>query len=179
MVTNKISRLLFAFFFTVAILIVLEIFASSILPSLGWIDYKLNFNVLIVLFLAFRFTSPLFPWIVVALQLIHAVFSVDGWALGTLVGIVLSIVVVYVKEILQFSSFLLTIITVQVFQIAWYVLSFTLICLKLGSFEKFGLYFWNSFWGSVLLSLMSPFFFKFLDKVWAIEDDSQRTGVEL
>ncbi len=170
--TNKFSRLIFAFLITLAILISLEIFSSAILPSMGWMDYKLNFNVLIILFLAFRFTTPLFPWVILVLQFVHAIFSVEGWALGTLVGILLSIAVVYVKEVLHFSSFLLTVITVQLFQIAWYVLSFTLICLKLGSFEKFGLYFWNAFVGSILLSLISPFLFKFLDKIWAFEDES-------
>jgi hypothetical protein len=175
--TNRFSRLLLAFFLTLVILIGLEIFSSAILPSLGWMNYKLNFNVLIILFLAFRFATPVFPWIILILQFAHAIFSVEGWALGTLVGILLSILVVYVKEVLHFSSFLLTIITVQIFQTAWYLLSITLICLKLGSFEKFGLYFGNAFISSILLSILSPLLFKFLDKIWAFDDESSHHGV--
>src|SRR5690606_4591634 len=149
------------------------------LPAMGWREYRLAFNVVIILFMALKVTTPLLPWFVMLLQLVHAAFSVEGWALGTLAGILVSLIATYLKEILQFSSAIATIITVQIFQIVWYVATISVICLKLGSFAKFGLMFWNAMPGTLLLSILSPFIFGLLDKVWAVENEVGRSGVEI
>jgi hypothetical protein len=175
----RFSRLVLATLVTLGILIALEIATSAIFPALGWREHRLAFNVVIILFMALKVTTPLLPWFVMLLQLMHAAFSAEGWALGTLVGILVSLIASYLKEILQFSSAIATMITVQLFQLVWYVATISIICLKLGTFEKFGLMFWNAMPGTLLLSLLSPVLFKLLDKVWNTESDVGRSGVEI
>lgn len=175
----RISRLLLSTVVTLGILVALEIATSAFLPALGWRDYRLAFNVVIILFMALKVTTPLLPWFVISLQLVHSAFSMEGWALGTLTGILVSLIASYLKEILQFSSAIATIITVQLFQIVWYLTTVSVICLKLGSFEKFGLLFWNAIPSTFLLSILSPFLFKLLDRVWAVEQEVGRSGVEI
>lgn len=176
----RLTRLILSLVMTLAILIALEIASSALLPALGWTESRLAFNVVIILFMAFKISTPLLPWFVMILQLIHAGFSVEGWALGTLVGIFVSLIASYLKEVLQFSTAVMTIITVQVFQIIWYVATLVIICLKLGHFHNFGMMFWNVIPGTFLLSLVSPLIFNLLNKVWPSEMQvSRTTGMEL
>ncbi len=175
----RLVRLILSTFVTLALLIALEIVTSALSPALGWREYRLAFNVVIILFMALKVTTPLLPWFVMLLQLVHAAFSVEGWALGTLVGILVSLIASYLKEILQFSSAIATILTVQLFQVVWYIATVSVICLKLGSFAKFGMMFGNALPGTFLLSLLSPLLFKLLDKVWAVENPVGRSGVEI
>ncbi|MCE3013767.1 MAG: hypothetical protein LW878_11940, partial [Proteobacteria bacterium] len=110
----------------------------------------------------------------------HAGFSVEGWARGTLVGVFVSLIASHLKEILQFSTAIMTIITVQMFQIIWYLVTLTIISLKLGHFNNFGMMFWNVLPGTFLLSLVSPLLFNLLNRVWPVEMQvSRATGMEL
>lgn len=175
----RIIRLLTSIFLTVFILAVLEIATSAVLPAMGWQENRLAFNVLIILFMAIKLNSPLLPWFVFILQMIHSVFSIEGWALGTIAGIIISLFASYIKEILQFTSAIVTMVIVQIFQVLWYLLVLSIICLKLGSFEKFGLMLGNAIPGTFVLSIISPLLFSILDRVWSVENEVGRTGVEL
>jgi hypothetical protein len=115
-----------------------------------------------------------------ALQMIHSVFSAEGWAVGTIVGIFISSAVSYLKDVIQFSSAIMTMITVQIFQVIWYFLTTAIICLKLGSFEKFGLILTTTLPATFALSIVSPIIFKVLDRIWRMPDDGfGRSGVEI
>lgn len=175
----RFMKLLLATLITIGLLVALEIGTSALLPALGWQESRLAFNVVIILFMAIRVSSPLLPWFVMLLQLVHSAFSVEGWALGTLAGIFVASTAGYLKEILQFSSAIATIVIVQLFQVIWYLLTVAIICLKLGSFAKFGLLFWNAIPASFILSLVSPLIFNLLGRVWTVDDEIGRTGVQI
>lgn len=175
----RLVKFILSILITLGLLIALEIATSALLPALGWREARLAFNVVIILFMAIKISSPLLPWLVMLLQLVHSAFSVEGWALGTLAGIFIAVTASYLKEILQFSSAIATIIIVQLFQVLWYLLTVAVICLKLGSFDKFGLLFWNALPASFVLSLVSPVIFGLLSKVWSVEDEVGRTGVQI
>ena len=57
----RFSQILISFLITLALLIGLEIVTSTLLPAMGWKEYRMTFNVLIILFLAIRMDSPLVP----------------------------------------------------------------------------------------------------------------------
>ncbi len=175
----RLSRLIFSILMTLGLLIALEIGTSAFLPAMGWNEYRLAFNVVIILFMAIKVATPILPWLILALQMVHAVFSVEGWALGTMAGILISIIATYLKEILQFSSAVATMAIVQVFQVIWWLLTISVICLKLGSFSKFGLLFGNALPATFVLSIISPLLFALLDRIWAVEDEVGRTGVRI
>ena len=175
----RFSEILIAFGLSCLLLLGLEVLTSSLLPALGWYEYRLTFNVLIVLFLAIRLDSPVVPWMILGLQMVHSVFSIEGWALGTFAGLIVMFSANYLKELLQLTSAIMTMLTVQLFQIIWFVTVTLIICLKISNFEKFGMILWSFIPGSILLSMLSPLIFWVLEKIWKTPADSGHRGVEI
>lgn len=175
----RFSQLLISFAVTMALLTGLEIVTSTILPALGWNDYRLTFNVLIILFLAIRLHSAAVPWMIMGLQMVHSIFSIEGWALGTLAGLIVMVSANYLKELLHLTTAIMTMITVQLFQMIWYITVTLIICLKISNFEKFGMIIWSFIPGSILLSLISPILFWILEQIWRVPSDGGPRGVEI
>jgi hypothetical protein len=175
----RLSQLMISFFMTLSLLVGLEVVTSALLPLLGWNEYRLTFNVLIILFLAIRLDSPIVPWLILILQTIHSAFSVEGWALGTFAGLIVLTSANYLKELLHLTTAIMTMITVQLFQIIWFFTVTLIICLKISEFEKFGLILWSFVPGSILLSIVSPVLFFILEKIWKISFEGSFRGVEI
>lgn len=175
----RFSQILISFAITMALLTGLEVVTSTLLPALGWHEYRLTFNVLIIIFLAIRLDSPAVPWMIMGLQMIHSVFSIEGWALGTLAGLIVMMSANYLKEVLHLTTALMTMITVQLFQIIWYVTVTLVICLKISNFDKFGMIMWSFIPGSILLSLISPILFWIMENIWRVPSDGGPRGVEI
>ena len=175
----RFSQLLISFAITLGLLIGLEIVTSTLLPAIGWKEYRLTFNVLIILFLAIRMDSPMVPWLILGLQMVHSIFSIEGWALGTLAGLIVMMSANYLKEVLHLTTAFMTMLTVQLFQIIWYVTVTLVICLKISDFDKFGMILWSFIPGSILLSLISPVLFWMLGHIWRVQGDGGSRGVEI
>jgi hypothetical protein len=175
----RFSQLLISFALSVAMLVGLEIVTSTVLPALGWYEYRLTFNVLFILFLAIRLDTPLVPWMILALQMVHSVFSIEGWALGTLAGLIVMLSANYLKEVLHLTTAIMTMITVQLFQLIWYLTVTIVICLKISNFDKFGMILWSFIPGSILLSLISPILFWVLGQIWRVPSEGGPRGVEV
>ena len=175
----RFSQMIISFAVTIALLTGLEIVTATILPALGWNEYRLTFNVLIVLFLAIRLHSGAVPWMIMGLQMVHSIFSVEGWALGTLAGLIVMVSANYLKELLHLTTAIMTMITVQLFQMIWYITVTLIICLKISNFEKFGMIIWSFIPGSILLSLISPILFWILEQIWRVPSDGGPRGVEI
>jgi hypothetical protein len=175
----RFSQLLMSFAISLGLLTGLEIVTSTILPAFGWHEYRLTFNVLIIIFLAIRLDSPFVPWMIMALQTVHSVFSVEGWALGTFAGLIVMLSANYLKEVLHLTTAFMTMFTVQLFQLIWYITVTLIICLKISNFDKFGLIMWSFIPGSILLSLLSPILFWVLEQVWRVPSEGGPRGVEI
>lgn len=175
----RLSQFLISFTITLALLVGLEIVTSTLLPAIGWTEYRLTFNVLIILFLAIRLDSPAVPWMIMGLQIMHSVFSIEGWALGTLAGLIVMLSANYLKEILHLTTAFMTAVTVQLFQFIWYLTVTVVICLKISDFDKFGMILWSFIPGSVALSVISPLLFWLLGSIWKVQGDSGPRGVEI
>jgi hypothetical protein len=172
----KIEDIIKAAIKTVLLLFILEITSSAILPALGASSFRMAFNILIVLYLALKLDTPLLPVLILITQLVHSVFSVEGWAIGTIIGVLISIVVSYLRENIQFTNWVSTVILVQIFQLLWFSLSSLLLSVKIGSFTNYFTMLWNYIPESILLSLLAPFFFGILNYFWKV-DDRSRIGV--
>jgi hypothetical protein len=175
----RLSQVLISYALTLALLIGLEVITSTILPAFGWKEYRLTFNVLVILFLALRMESPLVPWLILGVQVVHSIFSIEGWALGTLAGLIVLMSANYLKELLHLTNAFMTMITVQLFQAIWFFTVTLIICLKISDFEKFGLILWSFIPGSFLLSLISPLLFWVLGQIWRASSESSSRGVEI
>lgn len=153
---------------TLLLLVILEIISTAIFPALGLIQFKLAFSVLIVLFMAFKLDTPALPYLILVIQLFHAAFSIEGWGVGTLAGVLIAISMRYLRDMLEFSSNISTIVVVQIFQIAWFVIINILLCIKLNDFSHLMEMIWRYVPPSIFLSLLSPYFFKLLDRFWMV-----------
>lgn len=162
---------------TSLLLIVLEIVTTAFLPAVGLDNVKLAFSVLIVLFMAFKLETPFLAYLILVVQYVHSAFSIEGWAIGTLVGIIISLSVKYLRDLLQFSTAISTIIVVQIFQLAWFVMVAFFLSIKLGDFSNLITIFWQFVPESILLSLISPFFFRLLDRVWRVNDTGNGVAI--
>lgn len=161
---------------TLLFLLILEIFSTAFLPALGMIKYRLSFNVLIILFLGFRVETPFLPILILLVQFLHSGFSIEGWAYGTFAGIIVSIGINYVKELLDFSTAIWTIILTQIFQILWFFITSILIFMRTQEWHFIAEKFWHFIPESMVLSLLAPPFFLILTKIWRL-DRGENMGV--
>jgi hypothetical protein len=175
----RLSEVLISFAMSLGLLIGLEIVTATVMPAFGWTEYRLPFNVLIILYLALRLDSPTVPWLILGLQLIHSIFSIEGWALGTFAGLIVLVSANYLKELLHLTTAFMTMLTVQLFQLIWYFTVTLIICLKISDFDKFGMIIWSFIPGSILLSLISPALFWVLSQIWRVPSERSARGVEI
>ena len=160
---------------TILLLIFTEMITTTVFPVIGIENFKPAFNVLIVLFLAFKIETPLLPFLILIIQYVHSAFSIEGWGAGTFTGIIVSMSVRYVRDMLNFNSAIGTMIAVQVFQIIWFVFISVMLSMKQGDFSGFFSYIGSNIPESIFLSLISHHFFKLLDNFWMV--DRRDTGM--
>jgi len=129
------------------------------------------FNVLIVLFLGFKLENPYLALMIVVVQYFHSIFTIEGWEMGTISGVLICIIISYLRDILHFTSSIVTILVTQMFQFIWFVILSSLLYLKLGSFNYIVEKFWRFIPESIVISLVAPFFFSVLDKVWGVREE--------
>ncbi len=170
------QEIILGFLKTAALLIFLEVFTSAVLPAFGIVAFKPAFNVLVVLYLAFKIEVPVLPFLILSVQYIHSFFSIEGWAIGTLTGILVAVTVRHVKDMLNFSTAVSTIIVVQVFQLAWFSIVSFVLCLKMGDFGYFFSLFFKYIPESFILSLLSYHFFLLLDNFWQVNSKRSTMG---
>ena len=106
---------------TIGILIFFEIVSSTLLPIVGIQNYRLPFHILIVLYLGFRLETPFLSILILLLQYVHSLFSIEGWAIGTVAGVLICMLCSYLKELLDFSSNISTILLTLLFQGLWFL----------------------------------------------------------
>ena len=151
---------------TLGLMLTVEIFSSTVLPWLGLFEYRIPLNILIILFMGFRFETPYIGIFIFIIQYFHGFFSVEGWEMGVIAGVLISLLISYLKELLQFNSALTTSLIVQIFQFIWLIITSSLIYLKNGNMD----YLWAKFWRflpeSIFISLMAPIAFAFLGWIW-------------
>lgn len=163
--------------FTLLILFVLEIVSTALLPLFGLVKYHIPFNILIILYLGFKLENPYISLFILVIQYFHGFFSIEGWELGTMSGILICIVVSYLKDLLHFTSAAVTIIVTQLFQCLWFIIVSSLIYMKTDNLTYIIEKFYRFIPESIVLSLLSPFFFVILDKIWK-SDSSSMLGDE-
>lgn len=167
---TNMKDIIFPLIKTVILLFVLEIITTAIFPMIGLVNYRVPFNILIVLFLGLRLETPYLAVLILAVQYFHSFFSIEGWEMGTVTGIVICIIVSYVREMIHFSSFAMTILITQVFQLFWFFVQSILIYVMMGNPDYILEKGWRFLPQSIIISILSPFFFFLLNKIWEIDD---------
>lgn len=151
---------------TLFLLCVLEIFSTAFLPVIGLRKYIIPFNILIILYLGFKLESPYIALLILVIEYFHSFFSIEGWEFGTIAGVLICVVTSYLRDILHFSSAGMTMLVTQIFQGLWFVIVSGLMYLRFDNTEYIVSKFWRFVPESLLISLLAPFFFAILDRIW-------------
>lgn len=165
----RISNTLLSLLLTILLLMFLETISTALIPALGFHGLLLPFNVLFILFLAFRVHTPMLPIYVLMIQFFHSIFSVDGWAHGTLNGLVICLGINYLKNIINFTTTVSIMVITFVAMIAWYIMTAFLLYVSAKNLDLALNRLWGSFPECLIISLISPAFFTVLGRIWRVD----------
>lgn len=171
----RLKNIILSLLVTLILLTILEILSSTILPLFGLLNYRLPFNILILLYIGFKLETPFVALIILSIQYLHSFFSSEGWALGTFTGTLICILVSYVRDLIHFNTIFATILITQIFQTLWFLIVSTMIYIQLSSHALLIERFWRFLPESIIISVISPFFYKLLDRIWK-SDHSEGLG---
>jgi hypothetical protein len=165
----KISYQVRSIILTLLLLVAFNIFSTVFFSGAAYFDFRIGLHVLIVLFLAFKMNINTLPFLIFIVEYVHSIFSIEGWAIGTLAGLIISIIVNYLKDMIQFTSAISIMFIVQIFQLAWFLIVGAIFGLKMGNIDFYTNTFRYFIYESFFLSLMAPIVFKILSIVWGSE----------
>lgn len=166
----QLKNILPSLILTILILILLEVISSAFLPLIGLTKYRVPFNVLIVLFIGFKVEAPYQAILIFIIQYLHSFFSIEGWAMGTIAGVCITLIISYLKDLIHFTSAGATIVVTQIFQTVWFLIVSIFIYIQTNSFNYILDKFWRFIPESILISLLAPFVFTVLDRIWNVPE---------
>ena len=175
----RISEILRSLLISCIILVLLELFSSTILPIIGLKGLRLSFNILIILFLTLRLNSAWLPYCILVIQLVHSVFSIEGWAIGTIAGLVISGIINALKDVIHMNSAVSTMVVVQTFQLVWFLLVNLMLGFKVANYGVLGMFFFSFLGQSIVLSILSPYMFYLFERIWKPSNNFSSTGVSI
>ncbi len=165
---RNITDIIPSYFITLLLLLGLDIVCTTFFPLIGLQNFRLPFNILIVLYMGFKLEHPTLAILILLTQFTHSFFTLEGWAMGTVAGIVVWMIVSYVRDLLHFSSSFVTGFVTEIFQFIWFLIVAVLIYLKSGDVTYLVGKFWRFIPESIVIAFIAPFFFRILDKIWSI-----------
>ena len=146
----KLLDTLFPIGLTLLVLLALEIVATTVLPMFGVSQYRLPFNILIVLYIGFKLETPAMAVMILVVQYFHSFFTIEGWGMGTFAGVLICIIISYLRDLMHLTSATLTILLTMLFQMVWFVILSLLIYLRWGDWN----YILEKFWRFIPESIM-------------------------
>ena len=164
--SEKFKGLIISIFLTVLLLLFLEILSTSLFSIIGLAKFKPSFHIIIVIFLSFYFRNAYLAVLILLMQYIHSLFSIEGWAMGTFAGVIVSMLISYIRELINLSSPIITVIVTQVSMIVWFFITSILLYLQMDELNYVLEKFWRFLPESIVLSLLSPILFVLLETLW-------------
>lgn len=165
---RNITDIIPSYFLTLLLLMVLDIICTTFFPLVGLTNFRLPFNILIVLYMGFKLEHPSLAILILFTQYAHSFFTLEGWAMGTVAGIVVWMIVSYIRDLLHFSSAFITSVVTEIFQLIWFFIVAILIYLKSGDMTYLLGKFWRFIPESLIIAFIAPFFFSILDRIWSL-----------
>jgi hypothetical protein len=164
----RFQDLALSLFLTLIILAIAEIFMTTFSQLVGLERFRLQLNILIILFLALKMENPFLAIIIFTIQYFHSLFSIEGWAMGTFAGVTISIIVSHVRDVIHFSNAAATMMIAQISQTVWFIIVAILMYIRSGSSELVIDKLWRFIPESIILSLLAPLVFGFLETLWRV-----------
>ncbi|MCB9094249.1 MAG: hypothetical protein H6621_04185 [Halobacteriovoraceae bacterium] len=166
------SELLSRALVTVLLLFVLEIISATVLTNMFSFRLRLSFAVLFCLFLSIYVQINFLPFLILIIQWVHSIFSFEGWALGSMIGIIFAVGLNYLKDIIHFGTYISQVIFIFISLSLWDIVRSLIIGIKLNSFEFLINHYLSDVVSNIILALASPYIFILLKVIWA--ENSQK-----
>ena len=167
-VKSNFKPILISLGLTTLILVIIEVLSSTILPFLGLLEFRIPINVLLVLYVGFKFNITYVPIIIFFIQYCYSFFTVEGWEAGTIAGIIIHIIISYFKDVIYLTSAGAIVMFVQLFQLIWFIIISSLFYMKTASLTFVIEKIWRFLPESIVISLLAPVFFMLLDVIWQV-----------
>ena len=168
-VTMLIKTLLFVF--------IVDFISSSLLPTFHQSYIFPPFHLLVIIYLSFYLPPNMLPLLILIIQGFHSLFTVEGWAIGTLNSCLISYGLVLLRDTIQFSSYFSTFFLVYAVQLLWSVFNGFLLSLKVDTWQPLELYLRFSITQGLILALVALPVFKLLQKIWG-KENRESLGIE-
>lgn len=156
---------------TILLLILCEVLSTTLLPLMGLQSYRIPFNILIVLYFGFKVNSPFTALMILIIQYFHSFFSIEGWELGTIAGVMIYILMGLLRDLIHFNSAVVTVLVTQIFQVVWFIIVSSILYIKYDNLDYIISKFWRFIPESIVLSLLAPFVFFLLDTIWTTKEN--------
>jgi hypothetical protein len=161
-----------AYFKTILLLLVFELISSAFVPALGFHHLRFSIDQLFIIYFSIRITSDYTPFYILVVQLIHSFFTVRGWEIGTIAGVLISLVINFSKDVVQINSKWSIMVVFFFGQSIWNILVGFFLLLKTGNGHFFQEIALKSLHEGLILSFFSPIFFSLMDKIWGIKKEN-------
>lgn len=167
MFTFRIKDYIWMMFKTLFLVFILDFFSSSLFPTFQQTYFFPSFHILIIVFFSFFQPAERIPFLVLITASFHSIFTIEGWAVGTITGLIVANILVLIKDTIQFSSFIATFLMVYAIQVFWSLILGTLLSIKLENWYILKSYLSFSLVQGIILGIVALPIFKLLEKIWA------------
>ncbi len=162
----NITRSFLLLSITILIVISLEIISQVLFSIFGLSNYFLRFDILAIIYLILRYSVYYIAVFIFIIEYINSFFTLESWEIGTISGIALFIMISILKNFIDFTSNIMNIFVIQLFQVIWFLVTSYIIFTKLGNWEYLVDRLWYFIPCSFIISFLSPFCFLIFDKIW-------------
>ena len=169
---KNMNSTVISFFITTALLILLEIITTTIFPILGLSSIRFSFFPLLVIFLSFYRNHDTISILIIAFSFIHSIFSIEAWYLSAFVGIVISVLISYFRDVIHLSNRGVTMFLVALLQMGMSVIKSVVFYLRGNNFEYIFHHLSGQLVELVILTVLAPYAFEFLLQIWSVKPDS-------
>lgn len=157
---------------TLLLIFILDFLSTAFIPTFQQTYLFPSFHLLFIIYLSFYQPADRLPFLVLIIQCFHSIFTVEGWALGTITGCLVSYLLILIRDTIQFSSFWATFLLVYGIQVVWSILNGSLLSLKVGQWYPLQSYFTFSLTQGIILGLIALPTFKVLENIWSKDESS-------
>ncbi|MCY4645057.1 MAG: hypothetical protein OXB88_10605 [Bacteriovoracales bacterium] len=176
MIHSRLPHTLTALLLTLLLLMALEVISATFIPAIGLEYFFPPFNILFILFLVFRIKSPFLPLFILIVQLTHGIFSIESWSQGTLIGLLIYLGISYLKNIIDFSTTVSTMMITLLTALTWHFITSLFLYMNRGDFSFALNFLWESIPECLFISILSPALFNLLGRIWKM-GSGNRVGV--
>lgn len=162
---NKQNELL-RYLFLLVVLFFVEIIFSILYESTSIHGFRLPLSMPLVVFLSYRASLRKFPWYLLGVEFIHSFFTLDGFGIGVLIGLLLFLCIFFGKDYINSSHRLFSVVFVFVGYHLWFLGSMLIKAFKFKEIPSGSLSYGHFLFMAILISLASPFIFKGFNQVW-------------